>query len=516
MKITPSKQIKISPFVISIFPDFQKNFKFALILNILFRKLLDINHAVMINSSAIDLIKTFNKEEFSEFESFVKSEFFNTHKPVVQCFEFLKKYYPDFSKEEFNKENLYEKIYPGKKYNDTNVRVNLSAILKLAESYLAIKKFRQNEFESSLLLAQDSYKRSLPKFEERYLKNCESILSERTFLDENYFYDKFSLENTKTQQRKSEDQYQYIDSIQVANENLTHFYFSKLLRNYVLILNEQSAVEVEYDMSSIKIVMEFAKMYDFSNYPAIMIYMHLLNMFLNSDMDAYYSAKKLFLEKGGDMEPNEKFNTYIYLTNFVFKKYTESKDVSYIKENLEVQLHQVENKVFGSKYLSYTIYTNLISMANRLNDFELAENYIHKFKELLSPVNRESFYEYALARNYYLRKDFLKAMEIIVKTKPVDIFYELAIKGMLLTIYYELSYFENAFALVNTYKHTVKSPLLKTSDRAIFQTFIKLYTKLLKLRTSADTSKKDDVQYLIESESTFPHKGWMLEKLSSI
>lgn len=470
----------------------------------------------MINSSTIDLIKTFNKEEFSEFEDFVKSDFFNTHKPVIQCFEFLKKHYPDFSKDEFNKENLYKQIYPGKKYNDTNVRVNLSALLKLAESYLSFKSFRKNEFESSLLLAQDSYKRSLPKFEERYIKNCEGILSQRTFLDENYFYEKFSLENTKTQQRKSEDQYQYIDSVQIANENLTNFYFSKLLRNYVLILNEQSAIEVEYDMSSIKIVMEFAKMYDFTKYPAIMIYMNLLKMFLDSDFDAYYQAKKLFMEQGTDMDLNEKFNTYIYLTNFVFKKYTESRNLELLKECLDVHLHQIENKVFGSKYLSYTIYTNLINMATRLQDFEMAENLIHKYKEFLSPVNRESFYEYALARNYYLRKNFHKSMEIIIKTKPVDIFYELSIKGMLLTIYYELSYFENAFALVNTYKHTVKSPLLKTTDRVIFSAFIKLYTKLLKLRTSPDNSKKDDVQFLIEKESNFPHKGWMLEKLSLI
>lgn len=470
----------------------------------------------MINSSTIDLIKTFTKEEFSEFESFVKSEFFNTHKPVIICFEFLKKHYPDFDKDEFNKENLYEKIYPGKKYNDTNVRVNLSAILKLAESYLAFKNFRQNDFESSLILAQDSYKRSLPKFEERYLKNCEGILSKRTFLDENYFYERFSLENTKTQQRKSEDQYQYIGSIQVANDNLTYFYYSKLLRNYVLILNEQSAIEVEYDMSSIKIVMEFAKMYDFSKYPAIMLYMNLLKMFLNSDFDAYDEAKKIFMEEGVDMDSGEKFNVYVYLTNFTFKKYIEFKNFDYLRECLNVHLHQIENKVFGGKYLTYTIYTNLVSMASRLNDFELAEELIHKYKPLLSPVNRESFYEYALARNYYLRGDFTKAMQIIIKTKPADIFYELTIKGMLLTIYYELSYFENAFALVNTYRHTVKSPLLKTSDRTIFSTFIRLYAKLLKLKTSPDKSKKTDLQFMIEKETYIPHKSWMLEKLNLI
>lgn len=470
----------------------------------------------MINSTTLDLIKTFSKEEFSEFESFVKSEFFNTHNPVIQCFEYLKEHYPDFEKNEFNKENLYEKIYPGRKYNDTNVRVNLSSLLKLAESYLAIKNFRKNEFENELILSKEGYKRSLPKFEERHLRNCGEILEERTFKDENYFYDKFCLENTKTQQRKSENQYQYIDSVQFANENLTLFYFSKILRNYVLILNEQSAVEVEYDISTIKMVMDFAKMYDFSKYPAIVMYMHLLKMFLNDDFEEYKLAKNLFYECGINMEENERFNTYIYLTNYVFKKYVETQNKDFIKDCLEVQLHQVENRVFGSKYLSYTIYTNLISMATRLNDHELAESFIHKFKDSLSPVNRESFYEYALARNYYIRKNFTKTMEIIVKTKPVDIFYELSIKGMLLTIYYELEYYENAFALINTYKHTLKSDMLKSKDRAIFGAFLKLYSKLLRLKTSVNLSKKEELEFLLKKESNFPHKAWIEEKLQQI
>lgn len=155
-------------------------------------------------------------------------------------------------------------------------------------------------------------------------------------------------------------------------------------------------------------------------------------------------------------------------------------------------------------------------MATKLNDHELAESFIHKYKNLLSPVNRESFYEYALARNYYIRKNFTKTMEIIVRTKPVDIFYELAIKGILLTIYYELEYYENAFALINTYKHTLKSALLKSKDRTIFSTFLKLYSKLLRLKTSVNLSKKEELEFLLKKENNFPHKAWIEEKLRLI
>jgi len=308
----------------------------------------------MINSSAIDLLKTLSKDEFSELGSFIASPYFNTHKPVILCYEFIKKYFDDFDNPHFTKENLFKKIYPGKSFNDTNVRVNLSAILKLTESYLLNKSNDKNEFENYLLLAKDAYNRNLSKFEEKHIKSCEEILEEKLFKDENYFYDKFSLENTKTQQRKTEDQYHYISSVQVANENLTRFYFSKLLRNYVLILNEKFTVEIDYDVSSVNSVIEMAEKYDFSQYPSIMLYMNLMQMFLTQEMSYYYKAKELFFNECTEMEPNEKFNTYVYLTNFLFKKHIEKLEPEPINECLAVQLHQFDAKIFGGKYLSYT------------------------------------------------------------------------------------------------------------------------------------------------------------------
>jgi len=470
----------------------------------------------MINSTAIDLLRTLSKEEFSEFELFINSPFFNTHKPVILCFEFCKKYFDDFDNEEFSKENLFKKIYPGKPYNDTNVRVNLSAVLKLTESYLLYKANSENEFDNYLLLAKDAFKRNLYKFEEKHIKSCEEFLEKKSFLDENYFYDKFSLENTKTQQRKTEDQYQYISSIQVANENLTRFYFSKLLRNYVLILNERFTVEIDYDISSVNAVIEMAEKYDFSAYPSIMLYMNLMQMFLTKDMQYYYKAKELFFGESGEMDSNEKFNTYIYFTNFLFKTHIESLDAEPLKECLEVQLHQLDAKVFGGKYLSYTLYTNTINTAVRFHDPKMTEEIIHKYKNFLSPKNRQSFFEYALASNYYRQGEFEKAMEIFIKTKPVDIFYDLAIKGTLLRIYYELSFFENAFSLISTYKHTVKSPLLKASDRVFFSTFVKYFAKLLKIKSGTDSSGADELRHYIEKEPPFTSKAWLLQKVKNL
>ena len=79
-------------------------------------------------------------------------------------------------------------------------------------------------------------------------------------------------------------------------------------------------------------------------------------------------------------------------------------------------------------------------------------------------------------------------------------------------IYYELNMTEEAFYIIDTYKHYIKrnetaSDLVMNTNR----NFLEYYSKLLKLKVSSD---KDDVILLlkkIESAETI-NKEWLINK----
>lgn len=71
----------------------------------------------MQKSTVIEILRTFTQDELKEFEDFVSSPYFNKNKSINKLYDVVRKYHPDFKSDDIKKENLWKRIYPGKKYN---------------------------------------------------------------------------------------------------------------------------------------------------------------------------------------------------------------------------------------------------------------------------------------------------------------------------------------------------------------------------------------------------------------
>ena len=106
--------------------------------------------------SFIRLLKSFSKKEITDFEKFIASPFFNSQSTLVKIFSEIKKYYPEFSDNNFTKKNLYEKVNPGKIYNDVIFRKYISNLFKLSEKFLIVNDTLQNN-ERKITFLLDQY-----------------------------------------------------------------------------------------------------------------------------------------------------------------------------------------------------------------------------------------------------------------------------------------------------------------------------------------------------------------------
>src|SRR4030095_11154743 len=152
----------------------------------------------MIKSKAIELLKTFNPREFKEFGDFVNSPFFNKNLKLIQINEIFKKYYPDFNSPLFTKENVYAKIYPGKKYKDNEVRRNLSEILRLAEEYLSFLNInKKGQFIKKKSLLNELASRKLDKLFTTHINEVYEKYRIANEIDEDYFIRNFDIQVIK-------------------------------------------------------------------------------------------------------------------------------------------------------------------------------------------------------------------------------------------------------------------------------------------------------------------------------
>src|SRR5437870_5390578 len=102
----------------------------------------------MIRSKVIDVLKIFTTEELKRFKLFLNSPFHNTNKKVIQLYELVRKYSPEFNNEKLKKEYLFKKLYPDKQYNDIVMRILISDLIKLAEDFIVHSSIINNETES--------------------------------------------------------------------------------------------------------------------------------------------------------------------------------------------------------------------------------------------------------------------------------------------------------------------------------------------------------------------------------
>lgn len=165
----------------------------------------------MKNSSIIKIIDSFTEDEVSEFLDFLKSPFHNKKSGVIKLYAEIKKHYPDFKKDELEKEKLWEKLYPGKKYSSGVMKNLIFDLTKLAEEFVMYKNLKLNE------LRQFTY--TYKALASRKLK---SILDNKAFIIEKKFNDE-SFKNIDISIREYLNHFHYIYDIKLWHD----FFFNQ-------------------------------------------------------------------------------------------------------------------------------------------------------------------------------------------------------------------------------------------------------------------------------------------------
>jgi len=99
----------------------------------------------MQKSQLAAILRSLTKEEFKEFGRFVHSPYFNNRDEVSRYYDALKEHYPLFRSDKLNEENLFSKVYPGKKFSGVMMRKVFSLTTNLAMSFFAFKSFEDDK-----------------------------------------------------------------------------------------------------------------------------------------------------------------------------------------------------------------------------------------------------------------------------------------------------------------------------------------------------------------------------------
>src|SRR5438876_9075950 len=129
----------------------------------------------MINAKIFEILKTFSDEDYVKFGHFVNSDYCNKSIILRKLYSEIIKYAPELSDEKLTRENLFAKIYPGKKYREGTIVNLLSGLYKLTEEFIGFEAYKKETFTKQRYIIRGLGKRSLEKF---LLKKYNDLLTE--------------------------------------------------------------------------------------------------------------------------------------------------------------------------------------------------------------------------------------------------------------------------------------------------------------------------------------------------
>ena len=481
----------------------------------------------MVNSKFIDIIKTFSQAELKQFRDFLRSPFHNTNKNVIKLFEILRKCANEYNSPQLKKENLFKKLYPGKKYNDVVMRILISDSLRLSEEFLAYSRFISEPMEEKILLLKQFSERNLNSLFDTTLRRSELKLSGSNISSELYFLNNMFIERQKTEHNiKLDKQRLNGESLLKTGEYLVSFFLLSLI-NITHDLNvhkdlynlkiEFNIVDKFIDSFNMQGFMDSLDRSGFKYKNILKIYYFMLMADLHIENDDYYKAfRKIFIDNVNLFSVEEKHELYLKLESIIIQK-IERGNKEFYNNLFEIYNELIKDKIYKTQkdsYMRLEMFRNVVFTAMAVNKMDWVEKFILEHINELSPEFRNNMLNHSLAYVCFVRKEFEKSLEYIAKVN-FDLFVQKAdAKIMMLEIYYELNKFEGAYSLMDSFfKFVQKNRNLSELFRKRYLEFLKIYKLLLSRKSGTAAVPIDEIELEALNSKQALSKSWILEKI---
>lgn len=463
----------------------------------------------------IQLIKTFSKEEMKGLEKFACSPFHNNRSDVAEFCTELKKFHPKFSQSNFSMENVFQALYPGKKYRNDVIRRLSSNLFKLAEEYGTYTFFRKKKLEYDKTLVEFYLARPAVDFAGKQIKKTEDLLEVQSFRDAGYFLNVNFLEESKRIYQVRGDSSATKIDLQKQIDSVWKFALITLFRLYKIGMEHTKQFDKTINVLHIEALIKFVEANGFMDSKALEIWYLLIQFHKGNKNDETFFRLKEMTEKNSKVfEPVERFIIYVSLLSYCFEMgITPSKN--FRKEEFELLAEMLkdglllQDNVFHPEWFMYACIAAL-----RAGEIAYAETFIENYKDSLPPEIRNNILNHAYAELEIERKNFERALELLVLTKYTNVAEKLRANHMYIKIYYELGMSEQFFYNIDSFRRLIKNePSINRETKQIRENFIKFAVILFKVKLKETATLPDEIKNEIMSSKIMGHK-WLIEKIS--
>lgn len=474
----------------------------------------------MHTNSLIKLLRTFTPKEISDFNDFLISPYFNKKNSVIKLYEEIRKSYPEFTGDRILKKNIHESLFPGKSYNDTNLRVVVHNLNDLAKKFLAYRSFESSQTEFDFKQFTGLMGKQQFSYLEKILTKLKADLEKESFNADEYNFHKFRLEYENIFFLHEShlgvfERFLHKADFEKAFYYLSSYYYIKSMRLYINVLNLQLIYNKKFNTAQFEKMISLIDKDLICENPVIEIFYLIIKLFDDGAEEInYYRIKELLQETRSQMNISDIREIYINLTNFCNRKIS-SGIKKFKKEKFELYKEENEIKMYlVNGYMPPVYYKNLVILALSLNEYNWAKDFISEYKNELPEDSRFNIYNYCMALYEFDMREFDKALELLSRIKFDELYLKYDSKILQLMIYFETGEEESLISSLEAYRHFLSNnKLLPANKKELYTNFYRYFSRIFSAKIKKDRTELGRIKKGITPDIIIFNKDWLIRKI---
>lgn len=466
----------------------------------------------MKKSQLIEVLTTLEKSEVREFKKWLQSPVHNQREDVVQLFDYLMAGNHLYEDKFLEKERIFRKVFGNEAYNDAKLRQTVHFLFKSLEEYLYFKQYIQNDPHVRISLVESYRSRGLKKMVKKNLDQALRQMNDSKYRNEIYYRNNYEYQKEKYNHLSSQPKNAKLNLQEVSDALDKTFIIEKLqwsCRGYF----HQILFRTNYDLGLLDPVLEKIESKHMTEDPAIAIYYYVLKAITEEkDDQAYFEKLRSEINEYSNLFPRSQLREiYLMAINYCVRKMNAGAE-GFTRETFEWYRLGISNEVLVDRgTLSPITFNNTVATAIKAGEFVWAEHFIDEYNSMLPENERENLSHFSRAKLFFEKKDYKRAMILLVQAEYHNILFNLNAKSMLLKMYYEEEEMDVLESLLDSFRIYIRRKEVLGYHRNRYLGLIKFTKKLLRV-SPFEKEKIEKLREEIEN-SNHPERQWLLEQI---
>ena len=482
----------------------------------------------MADYKALQIIRTFTKEEMKEFGKFIASPYFSTGRDLMPLFTYLKKYHPEYKNEKALELDAVHKAISvkGKKTGQDTTRKLLSDLYKQTEEFILINSLKKNKYYTYILKLKGFEEKRLYTMYDKTYSIAEEFVNKYSSSTEELFLRLRELLDVKTNMYYERGEQNKTNELLIKNlENILNGFYFSAVANLQFIRINQGSFENEKSSGKPDSIDKILSYFNFNEFasehkdPRVKIYYILFDTIHGAlNRDTIIEFKRLLKENRALFGQFELHELYKSLTAMCITLNTLTGNA---KESNSLLLETYKDvSDFGilvnpqTQVLDPVRFRNIFNTALNMGEVDWAENFIIKFSGYVPLEHRKDTTNLTRAMLEYQKKNYSAALDLVNKVNQSKFVFINDLKFLQLKCYYDMGFFENADALVSSYRRYINySGSLPEEFKTYILAFLKQYETLFNLKIGYDQNIFDQLMAEVKDlDSSWIHKKLIMLK----